>query len=307
VKKLFSVIIALFMAAVTISCEAEGEETISKESSAGEESVVSVDSDTTSDVESLDESLPDNDSSVLSEEESSGVADETSEEEISAPEYSEEICDPESYGYAKQRYTEFLLNGGYDDVLYIGNFEHDTVKLYTYMLDLNGDGGYELFIKSLIGYSGRYCALLGIEDGTVKVLAVAEDGGGSMGGSYLDYMYDSKNDKRVMVYRGNIRAGGTAQGGHFYVLSNDELYSGTKDEPVYSVKHDSNKLHLSYMADMIAEIKVVTDVYTEDEEYFYAYEINGVYVEKDEYESSIKNYSSIELDFYEGSLEEPIR
>ena len=306
-KKLFSVIIALFMAAVSISCEAEGEETISKESSAGEVSVVFVDSDTTSDVESFDESLPDNDSSVLSEEESSGVADETSEEEISAPEHSEEICDPESYGYAKQRYTEYLLNGGYDDVLYLGYFEHDTVNLYTYMLDLNGDGGYELFIKTLIGNRGGHCALLGIEDGTVKVLAVAEDGGGSMGGSFLDYMYDSKNDKQVMVYRGNIRAGWTAQGGHFYVLSNDELYSGTEEAPAYSVKHDSSKLHLSYMADMIAEIKAVTDVYTEDEEYFYAYEINGVYVEKDQYESSIKNYSSIELDFYEGSLEEPIR
>ncbi len=305
-KKVLFIIFVLLTWGVITSCQ-DAERAASESSDKNEISVSLDESVMSSDVVSDEESLSENDSSDISDDESCITESEISEELVSDAQSSEAVDETDSYDYAKRIYTEYLLNGGYDDVLYLRNFEHDTVKLYTYMLDLNGDGGYELFIKSLIGYRGGYCALLGIEDGTVKVLAVAEDGGGSMGGSYLDYMYDSKNDKQVMVYRGNIRAGWTAQGGHFYVLSNDELYSGTEEAPAYSVKHDSSKLHLSYMADMIAEIKAVTDVYTEDEEYFYAYEINGEYVEKDEYENSIKSYSSIEVDFYEGSLEEPIR
>lgn len=298
-RKLYLVVIAFFVATVMISCQSASDKTISDEISDDVKSVEPVDGDVTSDVEAFEESQPKN--------ESSATSDEASEKEESESYASDESCDTESYDYAKQIYTEFLLNGGYEHALNLYIDYYDIVKLYTYMLDLNCDGGYELFIKTSYPNSGGNYALLGIQDGEVKVLAVAEDGGGTEGGSFLDYMYDSRNDKRVMVYRGNIRAGWTAQSGHFYVLSNDELYSGTEDQPVYFDKHDSSQFHLSYMADTIKEIKSLTTVYTEDEEYFYAYEINGVYVEKDEYVSSVKSYSSIKMDLYEGSLEEPIK
>ena len=111
-------------------------------------------------------------------------------------------------------YTAYLQNGGYEALLYDDYADTDTeYDAEACLADVNDDGVRELLLhitnKSTLGVRGysAVTVLLGVRDGKVEQLGVADYGGGSGGGDYLFIRYDTQTDKHVLEYEEFVRDG----------------------------------------------------------------------------------------------------
>lgn len=110
-------------------------------------------------------------------------------------------------------YAEFLSNGGYEDVL-SDYFDSDAeYEAEAALADINNDGVRELLMhitdKSTGGVAGFSAVtfLLGVRGGKVERQGFAYYGGGSGGGDYLFFKYDTVSKKHVLEYEEYVRDG----------------------------------------------------------------------------------------------------
>jgi len=219
----------------------------------------------------------------------------------------------ESYQRDREIYTQYLLNGGYDDLMQFG-FDKDYIEISTCMADLNDDETYELLISlARTEFSGSRgspinTVLLGIQDGSVvKLDLISEDGGGSVGGTYLKLKYDTLTKKHVLVLDGGFRDGIFRGSGFLHVFSsnNGEFSEDMKIERE-SIFLEGGQSH--YLEDA-EKIKNETTLHYEDSGFFVWYQIDEEYVSDEEYNTAINRFEDPVDDAYKmkiGTYDEPI-
>ena len=228
------------------------------------------------------------------------------------------VISDNSISYSERRkqdreiYTQYLTNGGYDELLEYGN-DKNYIEISTCLVDLNADGTYELLISLMeTEFSGprgypTTTALLSIQEDTVKIIARGYSGGGSIGGDFLELKYDTQEKCHVLVLEGLFRVGSDANFGYSHIYSSDgnSFDVSTKIERnYYSYSND-----VTWYEDDINKIKTETTLYYEEDDIFTYYQIDGEYVSKDEYEAINGRFIDPIQDIYKwhsGTYENPI-
>lgn len=284
-------LLCIFATNVFAGCEGilnEDDEEIEEKS---EKSDVSEKSEESSN-EDQESSQINEDSSIVSEE-ASDVSEETAE-------------DP--YQRDKQIYTNYLLNGGYEE---IGPEYADAYDVKSVMADLESDGTYELLIylanKDSVGIQGpeRTTTLLTIKDGTPVELVSAYHCGGSMGGESMYITLDTDNNRL------GVQRVGLFKGGYDYSLCAQDVFVADNNysEPIVElctvrIYEESN----IYNED-IENIKAQTDLHYVKDGFFCYYTIDGEFVYDQNHldESSIyENQTEGEYALKEATYSQPI-
>lgn len=266
----------------------------------GESSSVS---DNSSAVESSSEPSEASDTSIPFDDETSDVSDNsTSDESV------EEITIDSKYAEAYERdrkiYTDYLLNTKYKD---LGAFDENVTEEFeisSRMIDLDGDGVFELLIKTYSFLCGFRTSLLTLKDGKVSVAVSADDGGGSMGGCNLYLVTDTKNDCYAVKMASFFRDRSANWYYHeFYTL--DTYF----ESPDVKTGHDFYDKRWGDYDETIEEIKGETDLYKETDDAFYTYSLGEKYVRDTEWseaETRFINIDYVEYAFYKTTYNDPI-
>lgn len=210
--------------------------------------------------------------------------------------YEDGASAPEFVGNESNLYTEFLLGGGYDEIIsYVDDPE--ALQVRSCLVDFDEDGIEELLI-SLSLYANEYhTALLDIRDGSVYIAAAAYETGGTMGGSFLCFKYEQKTQSYALVedshWRDGIFAGSsglTVYAKHTYEVETDisRNYYTLQEDPYGNI-----------YAEMAAEVKKETSYYTQDGTDFYFYTINDTYVSEEAYHAATYGYTDTEDPAYQ--------
>ena len=207
---------------------------------------------------------------------------------------------------AAELYTQYLTNGGYDDVLANLGDAEDDYEAQACLADVNEDGVCELLMhitnKSMGGVRGfpAVTVLFGIADNKVERLGFAYYGGGSGGGDYLFIKYDTLSEKHVLEYEEYVRDGmffNTYALHYFDVTRRDtqEKEYGLIGEGsvVYKTAHtlrsDTFAVTGAYAQD--AEKILQEDRHCKEEDGFVtAYLYDGAYITESDYEALRAQY-----------------
>lgn len=221
------------------------------------------------------------------------------------------------YERDRRIYTEYLLNGGYEEIIE-GNgwlnragVKSSKTVVKSCMADLDGDGVHELLIsledRSSEGIRGWHTvsAVLGIgDDDTVRLLLTAFNGGGSMGGEFLRPAYDTQAERYypVVSYWYQDSPGRTIRG--------DVVWTGSAAS--YSVGFDLKKERIAlsgnsvtdqYLLQRINEIKGRTSLYEYVDEYgssvFCCYTLDDAFISRAQYDAQVQRYTGL------GDYQEP--
>lgn len=186
-------------------------------------------------------------------------------------------------GTEAQLYTAYLKSSVYEDMLYIDDIFDSNYEAEACLVDFNGDGVRELLLKvtnkeylGVRGY-GSQTVLLGLRNGKPELQGYVEFGGGSGGGDYIYFKYDTAAKKHVMVYEVFVRDGAW---GSFYERTvidparrdNPETVVNEYNNIPYGVGYNAaHKLELSryseqYYAEDIQRIKSETNLYSATED-----------------------------------------
>ena len=210
---------------------------------------------------------------------------------------------------------EVYINDGYD-------FDEDYFVVETCMVDIIEGGNYELLVSLMeTEYSGprgfpTVSALLGLENGAVRILAHATHGGGSMGGAYLSLKYDTASAAHVLVYDATFRDGMYRTCVYFDVFDVFEVKEGklgygieTLLDYIYIDTSDSSYPQAFYL-DEAEKIRASSDLYEIGDGYLTSYEANGRYISKGEYNNLLDRFiDPVDAAFrmYGGTFENPIQ
>lgn len=181
-----------------------------------------------------------------------------------------------SYTRDKQIYTEYLLNGGYDELGISGIGTTSTIK--TCMADINNDGTYELLISvNEHSYGNVFCndTLLEIRDGAVNKVISAGGGGMSTYYSSLSFVYDNDEQQYMVALYDSTENGEFCT--YFYYIYSDIIASQEADT-VYG----ETQLTSAYQGS-IDNVKNSTSLYYEDGSWFSFYTLNNSYISKPDY------------------------
>jgi hypothetical protein len=198
-------------------------------------------------------------------------------------------------------------------------FDEDFFGVETCMVDIIEGGSYELLVSLMeTEYPGprgypTVSALLGLENGAVRILAHATHGGGSMGGAYLCLKYDTASAAHVLVYDATFRDGMYRTCVYFnvYEVKEGKLGYGIKTllDYIYIDTSDSSYPQAFYV-DEAEKIRASSNLYEIGDDYITSYEASGRYISKDEYDSLLgRLIEPVDAAFrmYDGTFENPIR
>ena len=217
-------------------------------------------------------------------------------------------------GYERDRkiYTEYLLNGGYEEIIEVnGWLNRSGVKssktvVNSCLADLDGDGVHELLIRledrSYDGVRGWHTvsAVLGIDDdGAVRILLTAFNGGGSMGGEFLRLAYDNAEERYYPVVTAWYQE---MAGAH--AIRTDAVWTGSAVS--YSVGFDlamervaltGNSVTDQYLLQRINTVKSQTALYeyvTENgSSVFCCYTLDGAFISRAQYDAYVRSYPGL--------------
>ncbi|MCL2164230.1 MAG: copper amine oxidase N-terminal domain-containing protein [Oscillospiraceae bacterium] len=223
----------------------------------------------------------------------------------------------EEFQRDREIYTQFLLAGGYDAIISASSdTDWGSIEIESCMVDLDNDGTHELLISlmdtDLLGVWGypTNTAFLSIRDGKAEILVRGISGGGTMGGDFLLFKYDSLSKKHALVLDGVLRDGYYRYTGYTYVYSfaNGE----SRDELSYIIEYINTQEKTDGFAEYLDEadkIRNETSLYYEEGDDFYYYIIDDQIVSKDEYSALVKRFVDVTDDSYTlkpGSYDNPI-
>ena len=188
----------------------------------------------------------------------------------------------------QEMYIRYLINGGYDELIEY-DFDRNNMEISSCLVDLDNDGTHELLLSltetESIGPRGypTATALLGIQEGAVKILERGYSGGGTMGGDFLELKYDTQENIHVLVLDGLLRDGMFRNSGYLHIYSSD---NGTFNENI-KIEREAVLIDqgLPYYLEEAESIKSETALHYDDEGFFVWYVIDGQYASEAEYEA----------------------
>ena len=206
---------------------------------------------------------------------------------------------PEEINEEESIFANYLSSGGYETLLLehsissVFNYNYD-VK--TFLIDLTGDGVKELYVEFVskrldIRDYDRFQYVLGIKDKeVVEIIQHENGGGGSIGGMNFNIRRNAETGKYELTEYGFIRDG------NFYIEEGLIIYEFIDNEFVSvntAVKSNINKSEFDYnpiYIDTMNNVMDETDLFSDEEQYFRYYKLDGYYISKDEYEAFCNNY-----------------
>ncbi len=248
---------------------------------------------------SLESSSVSDDSSDTDEVSDTSISDESNESsDISSDESDAEIkIDPkyaDEYERDRKIYTDYLLNTKYENLGADGEEVTEEFSVKTRMIDLDGDGQFELLIITRSEDWGMRVSLLAITDGNPTILITADHFGGSAGGESLVLAFDTKNDCYAVNKHDSFRNGGAATvlSDNYYTVDTKYKKSVLSTETVYFSKDFD--LHI----EDIERIKSETDLYEENSEYIIVRVIDDEYVTKEDFDSAVSRFIAVDESAY---------
>lgn len=199
-------------------------------------------------------------------------------------------------GYSNPRgketeiFTQYLLNGGYDEITdfyYLSDDEIRNMTISTCLIDINGDGVHELLVDLYGNYGLNISAFLKITDAGVKIIHLADYGGGTMGGSALAVYYDTVEEQYVIGSKGSARVG------MYCGTSFLEIYSPSHHEVLYNISQNwySDSYEDGIHTVDPSDIREQTGFYYEsDDGFFYYYTLSGKYISDTDYEQMMSRF-----------------
>ena len=235
--------------------------------------------------------------------------------------FPEEVTLYASKGSEKEIYTDYLLNGGYDEVVAPQHFsDSEWTSVSTVLIDLDGNGIKELLIRCTdllwggnMGYRPDYTALYTIDKDTEDVVCIGQFEQGDPypnGASSLSFMKDSNTGEHALVlYNHTYFDDKQANQSTVYTI---QTFDGQK-----LVSGDSYRIeefHYPYtdeqFADVIENIKKGPHTISEYWQTITAYYLNDVQVTKEEYDSAFALTSKLTdsaYKSYSGTYDKPIK
>lgn len=212
-------------------------------------------------------------------------------------------------------YTQYLLNGGYEEVLRrhemsLNFVDPDYLKVYSVLMDIDGDGTREALVSLTdTKFSGprgyaSVSALLDIQSSTVTPVLSAFYSGGSMGGDDLLIKYDTDAQMYVVVLDGYFRDGAEASVSSFDVYNHHWELDHRAEYSYFRLVEGKSP----WYEEMVTEIREETNLYEQTEDAFFAYTINNEYVTNEDYENFLSRFvepNESAYQIYDGSYDVP--
>ena len=232
------------------------------------------------------------------------------------------ILTPPEPAPEKEVYTAYLLNGGYEEVVYPQHFDDDSEwnSISTTLIDLDGNGIQELLIRCTnllwggnAGYRPDYTALYTIDKDTEEVVCIGQFQKGNPypnGASSLSFMKDSNTGEHSLVlYTHTYFDDKGANETTVYTIQSfdgQKLVSGDS----YRIEEFRYPYTDEQFADEIENIKKGPHTISEYWQTITAYYLNDVQVTKEEYDSAFALTSKLTdsaYTSYGGSYNNPIQ
>lgn len=224
-----------------------------------------------------------------------------------SPETQKPADTPSAAVSEEQTYSDHLTSGALDQLISDAYLDRGHVEITSYLEDLSGDGIRELLLTvqdtryaGVRGYAyGTY--LFTIANGRVMLIAKEYYGGGSMGGSDLVLVRDTKTGKHHVASSSFFRDG--------YYFNESLLtpykFSGYELKTIdrfAAGRATDDDLGSTY----VKAIKVETSQYQLKNGELYYWQINDNYVTEDAYNTACSQYQTYDYPEKEGTFSNPL-
>lgn len=206
-------------------------------------------------------------------------------------------------------YTEYLVSGGYEDLLQVSDLESWTENwsVSTWQVDMNEDQLPELLViltnEEFMGVRGKptISALLAIQNEKVVVLSSCEFTGGTLGGEFMYAVNNEQQGKQTVGMFGYWRAGNE------YYANTTEIYTydGTSLSTCFTAE-DGYFYIPTNQDEAIKDIQNKTDIYKIDGDSFYYWQADEQYVAEQDYLAATSCYKILHDAPQTGTFENPL-